>query len=128
MDWKRVRLDEIERQPDVDHPGASAAFLGEDMETGPWLLHVRLEAGTSIPAHWHTSDTIYVITMGEMSVGDEGAYRTGDVRWVRAGTFYGPEVAGADGCELLLISSGGPPGAEFDRSTARLIGSVSGDT
>ena len=97
------------------------------METGPWLLHVRLEAGTSIPAHWHTSDTIYVITAGELSVGDEGAYRVGDVRWVRAGTFYGPEVAGADGCELLVISSGGPPGAEFDRSTARLIGSVTGD-
>jgi hypothetical protein len=67
------------------------------------------------------------IQTGEMSVGDEGAFGAGDVRWVRAGTFYGPEVAGADGCELLLISSGGPPGVEFERSTARAVGSVSGD-
>ena len=64
MDWKRIRLDEIERQPDADHPEVSAAFLGQNMETGPWILHLRLEAGTSVPAHWHTSDTIYVITSG----------------------------------------------------------------
>ena len=127
MDWKGVRLDDIELQPDPDHAGASAAFLGEDMETGPWLLRIRLEPGTSVPPHWHTCDTIYVVTSGDMSVGDEGAFRACDVRWVRAGTFYGPEVAGADGCELLLISSGGPPGVEFDRSTARVVGSVSGD-
>jgi hypothetical protein len=30
------------------------------------------------------------------------------VRWVRAGTFYGPETAGPDGCEFILIGAGNP--------------------
>jgi hypothetical protein len=127
MDWQRIRLNDVPWQPLEDHPGISTKFLGENQDTGPWALHVRFEPECGDPPHWHTSDTIYVITAGEMSFGDEGVYGVGDVRWVRAGTFYGPELAGKDGCEFLLISSGGPPGMSYDASTARQVGALAGE-
>jgi len=44
-----------------------------------------------------------------MNIGQEGWVRVGDVRWVRAGTYYRPEAAGDEGCEFWLIAYG-PPG------------------
>lgn len=42
-----------------------------------------------------------------MSFNDgSGWYSEGDLRWVRAGVTYGPEEAGPEGCEFLLISYG----------------------
>ncbi len=59
--------------------------------------------------HWHPTDTVYVIRRGEFIVEGEGTYRVGDIRWVKAGTPYGPEAAGPDGCEVMLIGAGSFP-------------------
>ena len=59
--------------------------------------------------HWHPADTVYVIRRGEFIVEGEGAYRVGDIRWVKAGTAYGPEGAGPEGCEVILIAHGAFP-------------------
>ena len=56
--------------------------------------------------HSHPSDTVYVIRQGQFLVEGEGTYDVGDIRWVKAGTPYGPEGAGPDGCEVLLIGTG----------------------
>lgn len=56
--------------------------------------------------HWHPADTVYVIRRGEFIVEGEGTYRVGDIRWVKAGTAYGPECAGPEGCEVVLIAKG----------------------
>jgi hypothetical protein len=59
--------------------------------------------------HSHPSDTVYVIRRGQFLVEGEGTYEVGDIRWVKAGTFYGPEGAGPDGCEVMLVGTGAFP-------------------
>jgi hypothetical protein len=59
--------------------------------------------------HWHPADTVYVIRHGQFTVAGEGTYEVGDIRWVKAGTAYGPEGAGPDGCEVMLIAAGAFP-------------------
>jgi hypothetical protein len=56
--------------------------------------------------HAHPADTVYVIRQGQFIVDGEGTYEVGDIRWVKAGTMYGPEGAGPDGCEVILIGKG----------------------
>jgi hypothetical protein len=106
--WRKATLEELPWQPIEGFPGVSMRFLGDSQETGPWVMHVRHRPNYQEPRHWHEADTVYVFTAGEMTIGEEGTYRPGDVRWVREGTFYGPETAGAEGCEFLLIGAGSP--------------------
>jgi hypothetical protein len=56
--------------------------------------------------HWHPADTVYVVRRGRFTVEGEGTYEVGDIRWVKAGTAYGPEGAGPEGCEVMLIAAG----------------------
>lgn len=64
--------------------------------------------------HWHPADTMYVIRRGQFIVDGEGTYEVGDVRWVKAGTPYGPECAGPEGCDVLLIAAGSFPLPTYD--------------
>jgi hypothetical protein len=59
--------------------------------------------------HSHPQDTVYVVRRGQFIVDGEGVFEVGDMRWVKAGTPYGPERAGPDGCEVLLITTGSFP-------------------
>ena len=64
--------------------------------------------------HWHPTDTVYVVRHGQFIVEGEGTYEVGDIRWVKAGTAYGPEAAGPEGCEVLLIGAGSFPLPTYD--------------
>jgi hypothetical protein len=66
--------------------------------------------------HWHPADTVYVVRQGVFNVEGEGAYKVGDIRWVKAGTLYGPESAGPEGCEVMLMAAGTFPMASYDAS------------
>lgn len=99
MDWQEV--------PDRDGQ-VRIKFFGENEEKGPWVMHVWFAPGYHEPPHWHDFDTIYIPTKGEMVIGAEGRVGVGDIRWVRAGTFYGPEAASDAGCEFWLIAYGPP--------------------
>ena len=96
---------------DVDGRGGQVKlkFFGESREKGPWVMLVWFAPGYQEPSHWHDHDTIYIPTRGAMSIGPEGLVRVGEIRWVRAGTYYGPEAASEEGVEFWLISYG-PPG------------------
>jgi len=123
--WQRITLDDLAWAPQEGHDGVFVRFLGESPEAGPPAMHVRFVANHVEPPHWHNVDTLYVITAGEFVVGTEGVYRVGDVRWVRAGTYYGPETAGPDGCEFVLagLSRDGFQ-LDYNQSTAARIGSL----
>lgn len=56
--------------------------------------------------HWHPADTVYVVRKGQFIVEGEGTYEVGDIRWVKAGTVYGPEQSGPEGCEVMLVAAG----------------------
>lgn len=105
--WARVRSTDIAWQQFHD-PHGRATTPVRILKTGdPQLLQAEFHAGYETGLHWHPFDTIYIITRGEMSVGDEGVYRPGDLRWVKAGHAHGPERAGPQGVEFFLISLGG---------------------
>lgn len=67
---------------------------------------MRFPAAYVTPSHWHSSDTIYIVTQGLFIVEGEGEYHPGDVRWVGGGYAYGAETAGPEGCEFYLASLG----------------------
>lgn len=106
--WRKSTLDDIDWQPVEGFPNVWMRFLGENLDEGPWVLHVKHGPNYVENRHWHEADTVYVFTAGEMIVDGEGSYRPGDVRWVRAHHFYGPERAGPGGCEFLLVGAGNP--------------------
>ena len=64
--------------------------------------------------HWHPTDTVYVIRRGAFIVEGEGTFVEGDIRWVKAGTAYGPEAAGPEGCDVMLIGAGAFPLPTYD--------------
>ncbi len=59
--------------------------------------------------HSHPQDTVYIVRRGQFLVEGEGTFLPGDLRWVKAGTPYGPERAGPDGCEVILVTIGSFP-------------------
>jgi len=79
----------------------------------PFLIEADFPANFYAGVHWHPHDTIYLITRGEMRIGEEGSFRPGDIRWVKAGHAYGPEEAGPDGVQFHLFSLGGDIGLNW---------------
>jgi redox-sensitive bicupin YhaK (pirin superfamily) len=107
-DWE-LFVDEDQEAGFFDHMSdkVQVQFLGEDWESGPWIVPNRFPPNCKAAKHAHNFDTIYYILKGTMSFNDgSGWYSAGDLRWVRKGTTYGPEEAGPDGCEFLLVSYG----------------------
>ena len=82
-------------------------FMGENWETGPWIVPNKFPPNTKAGRHSHPEDTIYVIMRGSLNFNDDtGWYKPGDEKWVRANHMYGPEESGPDGCEFILVSAG----------------------
>ncbi len=114
----RARIEDNEYQffadPDTnpefyDHTSepVKVQFLGEDWEKGPWILPTRFGPNVKAEKHSHNYDTVYYILRGSMSFNDgSGWLQAGDLRWVRADFEYGPEEAGPEGCDFLLVSQG----------------------
>lgn len=73
---------------------------------GPSFLETKFEPNFHIGHHWHPFDTLYFIMDGSMTIGPEGNFVPGDVRWIKAGHAYGPEVAGGDGVRFFLMALG----------------------
>lgn len=102
-----------EREVEGRNGQVRSRFFGESIENGPWVFLISFAPGYSEPPHWHDFDTVYVPVKGGMTIGAEGLLEAGQVRWVRGGTYYGPEAAGEDGCQFWLIAAG-PPGLHYD--------------
>ena len=113
----RVRPSEVDWQTFHDPHGRPTSpvriLLDTQMPGDPYVLEVQFPPNFEAGLHWHPFDTVYIITKGEMSVGEEGTYGVGGIRWVRAGHVYGPERAGENGVEFYLVSLGGPIGLNW---------------
>ena len=73
---------------------------------GPSFLETKFEPNFEIGHHWHPFDTLYFIMDGNITIGPEGNFVPGDIRWIKAGHVYGPEVAGANGVRFFLMALG----------------------
>ena len=83
-----------------------------DSASGNRVVQVKSWPGREPDPHWHLSDTLYIVTKGELHIRGEEPYKVGDIRWVRGGFAYGAETAGSEEVEYLFISLG--PYDKFD--------------
>ena len=79
------------------------------VDPGPWLGRSRYDPGMVVAPHRHPSNEIIFIVAGDMTVAGT-SYGQGTAIAIKAGTVYGPLVAGPHGVEFLLI---------FDRDPKR---------
>jgi hypothetical protein len=113
-----IHLDDIGWQaPDsggLERPTGVELQVVTPAECDLAVLVFRFPPNHLSPVHWHPADTVYVVRSGEFIVDGEGSFHPGDMRWVKAGTVYGPERSGGDGCEVMLIASGTYPLPIYD--------------
>ena len=128
--WRRVNRSDIEWE-DTYPAGHSSVVPVRWLSTqDPYIAEAKLSPWFVSLAHWHPFDTIYMFTEegsmrmpaepGEFSldpvseaddsvVADGVRYQYGDIRWVRGGTPYGPELIGPEGARFFVFSFGGEP-------------------
>ena len=84
---------------------ATMHVLGEpDDETAPAALIFTMPPHYVLPRHGHVCERFEIILEGSMIV-DGLALGPGDIMIARKGEFYGPHVAGPDGCRTLEVFS-----------------------
>lgn len=101
-------------------PGAS-----EDPDS-PIVFLAEFPPGFRVEPHSHEADYLEIILKGSIEV-TRRVHSAGDIRSVRAGTAYGPLIAGPEGCTFLVIFADSRwhpipvTGKEFEPGTAGVV-------
>jgi hypothetical protein len=74
----------------------------EGDESNPIILRGSFPPDVVVQPHSHNTDYTEIILSGSQQVTRKWHY-PGDVRVVKAGTLYGPLVAGPEGVEILIV-------------------------
>lgn len=79
---------------------------GEDAPDGPIPVFAisEFKPGAVVAPHYHSSDYVSYVVKGDLTVTRQ-AHQAGDVRFVRAGTAYGPIVIGPEGATVVEVFS-----------------------
>lgn len=109
-DHAAYRPHEAHVADDPSSPGSTLGLFGDGLgqDGAPFVVRVSDPPNHTRPAHSHHADVLYLYVAGEHRIDGEGAYRAGDVRWVRAGHSYGPETTGPQGGSWWVISDADP--------------------
>lgn len=78
----------------------------EDDANAPVVFRVEFPPGCEVAAHTHDCDYCEIILEGSQQV-TRRWHHVGDIRIAKAGTAYGPLIAGPEGCTVLVIFSAG---------------------
>ena len=81
-------------------PGVESKVLNDDGKTQTWLA--RLQAGATLPAHYHFGDEECMVVEGSVLLGDV-LMQAGDYQIARKGSSHG-EIRCPTGCVLMLRS------------------------
>jgi hypothetical protein len=102
------------RDSDYGETGMSLSRIRwfDDEETSPYMSMVWFDPGHRAEVHSHASDYCEIILEGSEIVG-RTTYGPGAVRIARGGTFYGPLIAGPEGCRKLVIMRDGSRGTKI---------------
>ena len=103
----------------------SSGFMIGDPDNGDSVavFVVDFAPGAVVGAHAHRVDYTSVVVRGSIQV-TKKIETTGSIRFVTAGTGYGPLVAGPEGCTVIEVFALGDKSADFikakffDASTA----------
>jgi hypothetical protein len=86
--------------------GVRFSYFTVDEDQGatdaPVVFFAEFAPGAVTPPHSHECDYAEIILEGSQQV-TRRWHHAGDVRIVRAGTVYGPLVAGPEGCRVLVV-------------------------
>lgn len=74
----------------------------EDDETAPVVFHTYYPPGFEVVPHTHACDYVEIILEGSQKVTGKW-HHAGDVRMARAGTVYGPLIAGPEGVTFVAV-------------------------
>lgn len=78
----------------------------EDDPEAPVVFRVSFPPGCEVAAHTHDCDYCEIILEGSQQV-TRRWHHAGDIRIAKAGTAYGPLIAGPEGCTVLVIFTAG---------------------
>ena len=81
----------------------------DERGTTAYMSVVRYEPNARIEAHYHHCDYCSVVVEGWIEV-TRKRHDVGSVRVVKAGTVYGPLIAGPEGCTVIDTFATGEPG------------------
>lgn len=88
-------------------------LVGEEGdETAPVVTYAHFPPGAVVEAHSHPCDYAEIIVAGTQQV-TRRWHKAGDIRIVKAGTVYGPLVAGPEGCTVMVIFRNGDWQSKF---------------
>ena len=80
-----------------------ARFLLDEDDTGaPLIILARFQPGAVVEPHTHAANYFEYVLSGEQTVG-KTRFTTGDIRFAKGGTGYGPITVGPEGCEVLIV-------------------------
>lgn len=80
-----IRTDELDWQPAF--PGAWVKDLRSCEKTGQWTQLLKLEAGASLPAHYHLGAGEFIVLSGELHYAS-GIARPGDYGYEALGAYH----------------------------------------
>lgn len=94
-----LKTDERPVDEDSPHRSRSSYFVLGDPEDddAPTAVVLRIPPGYGLPYHAHSCDVFMLVLKGSLHVPGK-TLRPGDGQVAKAHEFYGPEVAGPEGC------------------------------
>jgi quercetin dioxygenase-like cupin family protein len=102
-------------------PSNNLRFFGQpmgldDKGAATLVLVVKYEPGCEVAPHYHDSDYCSIVVDGSIEI-TRRHHGVGSVRFVKAGTVYGPLRAGPEGCAVDDGAGGGnTPKQHFGRA------------
>src|SRR5215471_12159526 len=84
--------------------GLAYFLLGDRKDNPPTVVALRMEPGWVLPRHAHDCYRFEIVVQGTLDVG-ERILKVGDVMVSQPNIFYGPHVAGPEGCTTFEIFS-----------------------
>ncbi len=104
--WK-ICPKELELIPQsMEGTGGGVAYfvMGERKDDAPTVVALKMAPNWVLPRHAHDCYRFEVIVQGTLDVGDR-ILKVGDVMVSEPNTFYGPHIAGPEGCTTFEIFS-----------------------
>jgi anti-sigma factor ChrR (cupin superfamily) len=98
--YQKIVNKELVGSTPLPMPGVSIRILSQDAVTGGMAVLTSMDAGATIPEHWHTKadETVYVLEGDFVEAGV--SYGPGTFFAGKAGTAHGPHHS-VGGCTVL---------------------------
>ena len=76
--------------------------IGQNPDGGTGVLVVRYDPNCKVGVHYHEADYCSIVVEGSIEI-SHVKHEVGSMRFVKAGTVYGPLIAGPEGCTVIDV-------------------------